>query len=318
MIPFLVAIMAGAGLGSTSPAAPAPDRFEVYATPQRLVTLPGGRRMNLYCSGAGSPTVVLEGGWSDSDVAWRMVQPLVAKRTRVCSYDRAGLGFSDAAPGPRDTVHIVDDLEALLHAGGLKPPYVLVGYSMGSFSVRLFADRHLPDVAGMVLVEPSTERQTERFAAALPGRVRRIRPMTDAEECPPAQAVCKTSGESALPSSVIAARALQTAAPTYQQTILAELVGMNGDGAAQVAAARRSYGPLPLVVLTGADNVGDPAYGPAEIADFKTVWNAMHDDLAKLSSRGIRRSVANATHLMVFEQPKIIADAITEIIVATR
>src|SRR5262245_27096704 len=91
----------------------------------------GGHRLHITCQGTGTPAVILDAGLEDSWLAWTTIQPEVAKQTQVCSYDRAGMGYSDAGPAPRDSRHIVDDLHALLTKAHVPPPYVLVGHSFG-------------------------------------------------------------------------------------------------------------------------------------------------------------------------------------------
>ena len=124
----------------------------------------GGYRMHIDCAGEGSPTVILESGLGDTFASWRKVQPQIAKFTRVCSYDRAGLGYSDSSPQPRTSKVIAGELHALLHAAGIAPPYVLVGHSMGGFDVRLFASLFRNEVAGIVLVDASHPDQENRFS----------------------------------------------------------------------------------------------------------------------------------------------------------
>ncbi len=114
---------------------PPPNDASAYEHPQRLVDI-GGRRLNLYCTGTGLPTVVLEAGGGESSLDWRFVQPLLTKTTRVCSYDRAGLGFSDRGPLPRDAAAAVSDLHALVELGAIRKPFVLVGYSNGELYSR--------------------------------------------------------------------------------------------------------------------------------------------------------------------------------------
>jgi pimeloyl-ACP methyl ester carboxylesterase len=109
--------------------------------------------MHLDCLGKGSPTVILDSGLSDSSLSWYQVQPEVAKFTRVCSYDRAGLGWSASSPLPRNSGVCVDELHTLLHKAGIEAPFVLVGHSMGGYDVRLYASRFHSEVAGMVLVD---------------------------------------------------------------------------------------------------------------------------------------------------------------------
>lgn len=136
-------------LAQTAGAAPGD---EIYAKPGRLVPT-RGTRLNLYCMGRGSPTVVFESGWEDWSPVWAFVQPRVAQSMRACSYDRAGAGFSDAATMPRSSVRIADELHEALRHAGIDGPYVLVGHAYGGDVAQTFAQRYLKDVAGMVLVE---------------------------------------------------------------------------------------------------------------------------------------------------------------------
>jgi pimeloyl-ACP methyl ester carboxylesterase len=124
----------------------------MYANPGQLVAA-NGTRLNLYCMGSGSPTVVFDSGWEDWAPAWAIVQSRTAKWTRACSYDRAGSGFSDPGPMPRTSVRIADELHSALHNAGVNGPYILVGHAFGGDLVRTFADRYMPEIAGLVLVE---------------------------------------------------------------------------------------------------------------------------------------------------------------------
>ncbi len=132
----------------------------------RLINV-GGLKMHIDCTGQGSPAVILESGLGDSYVSWRKVQPQVSKFTRVCSYDRAGIGFSDSSSQPRTSKVIAGELHALLRAADLAPAYVLVGHSMGGFDVRVFAGLYRSEVAGMVLVDSSHPDQDNRFPPEL-------------------------------------------------------------------------------------------------------------------------------------------------------
>jgi alpha/beta hydrolase fold len=114
-----------------------------YPPPGQLVDV-GGERLHIDCVGEGSPTVVLESGLGGSSLDWRLVQPELGKTTRVCAYDRAGMGWSDPSPQPRTPRQIADELHTLLTHAGIAGPYVLVGHSLGGKNVRLFALTH-PD-----------------------------------------------------------------------------------------------------------------------------------------------------------------------------
>lgn len=131
--------------------APAAPGDSMYARSGRLVPASRNTRLNMYCTGNGSPAVVFDQGWGDWSPAWAVVQPRVARFTRACSYDRAGYGFSPGGPMPRTSVRVADELHAALHHAGISPPYILVAAHFGSYNMRVFADRYMSEVAGIVL-----------------------------------------------------------------------------------------------------------------------------------------------------------------------
>ncbi len=141
-----------------------------FAPPGHFVDV-GGHRLHVVCRGQGSPVVLLESGIAASSLSWAVVQPEIAKMTRVCAYDRAGLAWSDPPSCPRTFERIVDELSAVLSSAAAGERAVLVGHSFGSFVVRAYAARHPERVAGLVLVDPPTEWLTmsERRAHMLRG-----------------------------------------------------------------------------------------------------------------------------------------------------
>ena len=128
------------------------DEHYQYPPPGRLIKV-NGRIMHLYCTGSGSPVVILEAGLSSYSLDWSRVQPEIAKTTEVCSYDRAGYGWSDPGPKPRTAQEIVKELHALLTEAGVKGPYILAGQSLGGIFVQLFALEHPTETAGVVLID---------------------------------------------------------------------------------------------------------------------------------------------------------------------
>lgn len=126
--------------------------------PGRLVDVGGGINMHIYCTGEGSPTVVLDAGLNGGTMSWAKVQEQVSNHTRVCSYDRAGMSWSEPGPKPRTYMRIADELHALLQVAGEEGPYVLVGHSVGAHTVRFFVQKYPTDVAGIVLVDPAHEK----------------------------------------------------------------------------------------------------------------------------------------------------------------
>jgi pimeloyl-ACP methyl ester carboxylesterase len=130
-----------------------------FPHPGRLVDV-GGHQLHIYCTGEGSPTVVLEAPVTGLSAAWARVQPEVARRTRVCSYDRSGLGWSEAGDRAYDPGRVPEELHAVLQAAKEPGPYVLVGYSLGASFVRRFAGLYPRDVAGLVLINPDRALDT--------------------------------------------------------------------------------------------------------------------------------------------------------------
>ena len=146
-----------------------------YPMPGQLIDV-GGHRLHLHCTGSGSPTVVQEpgGGAASSDLGW--IAPAVARDTRVCVYDRAGRGWSDAADGPQDGAHIAADLHTLLDRAHVPGPYVLAGHSVGGLYVLSFAAQFPDQVAGMVLLDstapkPGPALPTNTDSKSVVGRV---------------------------------------------------------------------------------------------------------------------------------------------------
>lgn len=125
---------------------------QLYHAPGRLVDI-GGYRLHLSCAGTGGPAVVLEYGHQGSYFDWSLVQPEIARFTRVCYYDRAGYGWSDPGPRPRTPSVMSEELHSLLHAAGENPPYILVAHSYGSVNAEMFAHKFPDEVSGVVLVD---------------------------------------------------------------------------------------------------------------------------------------------------------------------
>src|SRR5512133_1842630 len=113
----------------------------------------GGYRLHIHCTGSGSPTVVIESGWGDMAASWGWVQPEVAKATRVCTYDRAGMGWSESSPEPRAAREYAKELHTLLAKANEPGPYVLVGHSMGGYTILVYAHDYPDEVSGLVLVD---------------------------------------------------------------------------------------------------------------------------------------------------------------------
>ena len=133
-----------------------------YGPPGRLVDV-GGYRLHLYCTGEGRPTVILDALFPGTVSNWVWIQPEISRTTRVCAYDRAGLGWSESGPVPRDADQHGRELHALLNEAAIAGPYILVGHSLGGLSVQMFAAQNPDQVAGMVLIEGTTPDTWKRL-----------------------------------------------------------------------------------------------------------------------------------------------------------
>jgi pimeloyl-ACP methyl ester carboxylesterase len=298
-----------------------------YLHAQRLVDI-GGRKMNLYCTGKGSPTVVLDAGANDTTLAWRFVQPAIAKRTRVCSYDRAGLGFSEPAPPPRDARAAVHDLHALLQRAGIAPPYILVAHSLAGLYAPLYADSHEADVAGMVLVDPGVPYQLKRMAAAAPGLAPLLAALPAWDRMcasaaasrqmhagSTADAQCSTPADPSLPAALNALIARQWQRPGTWADFVSADEASGTTSSDEVVHAQRSLGAMPLVVLSERGFIRDFASLPATqqraLLDASKAW---HDRIAALSSRGVDLMIGGAGHDIQIDRPASVISAIAKVV----
>lgn len=128
----------------------------------------GGRSLNLYCSGQGTPTVILEPGGNSPGYSWLVLQAKMAAFTRACWYDRAGVGWSDPPTSPRTSASIASDLHEALHRAGVLPPYVMAGGSVGGEYVHIYTAHYPTDVAGLVLIDSATPDMHEPDFALAP------------------------------------------------------------------------------------------------------------------------------------------------------
>jgi pimeloyl-ACP methyl ester carboxylesterase len=309
-------------IASPGEAQPQPDHWWTrYKEGSQQVTIPGGRQMTLYCEGSGAPLVVLDSGLGDGAPAWRKVQGQIAAFTRVCAYDRAGIGGSAPGPLPRSTEAIVSDLEALLKAARLPGPYVLVGHSMGSFDVRMYASRNLPKVAGIVLVDPSADEQNARMAAVMP----RMIEIQNSSYAPLERCARLAAGGELTPDTK---GCTQPPPPDVPPELRDWVRGRSGANAviarkseldafmtldaAQMAKVRQPLGAMPLIVLTGKPTA--PGMTPEETDTLFKLWNGMHDELAALSTAGENRIVPGASHYIQYERPGVVGGAVREVV----
>lgn len=309
-----------AGLVVTSaPGSPQESRAPAQVPPVgRLVDL-GGRKLHQICAGVGSPAVVIENGAGSFSVEWSAVQAEVSKFTEVCSYDRAGYAWSDSGPTQDTVEQTVDDLHLLLQKT-VKPPYVIVGASLGAIYARAYQRRFPDQVRGMVFVDGTHD-----------------------------EAITFMSGGKRTPISVLSARELAVAYAQYEKEAprpragrpdqepldrlppalqlarywafekLVREVGLLPKGIAAAESWRQEFTALRRQRLAEAHPLGDlPLIALERGREIDSMWHAQQVELAALSAAGKLIRVADSGHMIHLYQPAVVAGAIREVVTDAR
>jgi pimeloyl-ACP methyl ester carboxylesterase len=330
------ALTAIASAGHADATDDAVARDAPYAQAEQLVDVDHGRRLNLYCVGEGSPTVVFDAGLGGNTASWDTIQPVVAQKTRTCSFDRAGLGFSDPATRPSTSANAVDDLQRLLSAAGIKPPYILVGHSAGGLDMRLYAYDHPAEVVGMVLVDPSHEDdgprawQIEGPDAKAKWEQSNAHFLEDRRQC-----VAAAQARQLVPGSALYKQCMplpvahwsdamnrvmlrHSAEASNQRAVLSENEDFDTASADELRAARHSLGDMPLIVLTRAPALPGPDQTQEQRDQLNKLWMTLHDEIAAESTRGVNLAVPYSGHFIQWDQPQVVVDTILGILVEAR
>ena len=279
---------------------------KAYPPPGQLVDV-GGHRLHINCTGTGSPTVVIDAGQGDWSTSWGVVQQEVAKTTQICTYDRAGLGWSETGPLPRDAAHFAKELHTLLQNANVPGPYVMVGHSLGGATVRVFVSEHASDVAGVVLIDSMNPGQaTQPHVQAQSQSDPQSQPFS-------LQAALARFGIARLivklpviASSVEAGQEAYYplfARPQSLQTSANELGGIPASLAQ--ADAVKTFDDLPLIVLTARLNT-NPG------------WPQWQKELLELSSNSQQVFAENSGHTIQADEPEAAVAAILNMIELVR
>jgi pimeloyl-ACP methyl ester carboxylesterase len=294
---LVILILAGSIYESVAEAAD----IQAYPPLGQMVDV-GGYRLHINCTGTGSPTVIIEAGLGGWSLPWNAVQEEVAKTTRVCTYDRAGMGYSEPSPQPRYAQQFSDELHTLLERANVEGPYVLVGHSLGGLTVRIFAHDYPTEVAGVVLVDSMSPRQSQSSTEIVPqtsyqasvfsfpfflGRIGLVRILAEP------LGLIQT-----LPAQDQPAYAAFAVTPQTAQTFVDEAFGIQVSLAQ--ANAVSSFGNIPLIVLTASLNQ-------------QTDWQMMQTELLALSSNS-QQLFAESGHNIEEEQPEAAVAAILNMV----
>jgi len=304
----------------------------VIAPPGRLVDV-GGFNLHIHCTGEGSPSIILDAALGGSSLSWSLVQPELAKLSRVCSYDRAGFGWSDAGPMPRTAGRIADELRTLLDRAGVSPPFLPVGHSFGGLVALIFAHRFRSQTAGLVLVDPAhaedwvkpaPKEQVQidrgvrlcRYGAitARLGLARVVAALVGLGQLSLARGLVKVTSRGGLsrqdeailapvwklPPAVRPVLSQFWTKPQFFEALGSQIEAICESAAQVLAATANGFGDLPLITISST-NPGDYRL-------------RQQDRMAALSTRGRHIMASDSGHWVPLDEPQIVIDAVKRIL----
>ena len=301
---------------------------EQYPAPGKLVEV-AGHTMHINCRGSGSPTVVIDAGNGSFSIEWQPIQDQLTQSVRVCTYDRSGYGWSESGPQPRDGRQVVVELHDLLEAAGERGPYVLVGHSLGGVRVRMFAAQYPENTAGMLLVDTAYPLTiTPEFEQQMQGSIGFYQVMNLLTGSGIMRILGPLGGEKAMPET---ARKLPADLqqpylnllldPVQYTTASSEMAHLpqTFKDTSGLLIRDQPFGALPLIVLTAGQTsaVGSTPFDVHSIPvdDHRIELQA---ELARQSSQGEQRVIANSGHLIHLDAPQDVIVAFQDLIAMIR
>jgi pimeloyl-ACP methyl ester carboxylesterase len=317
---------------NTSVAQTLPDQsFTPYMKPQLLVDVPGNRKIHLYCSGSGSPTVIFSAGLGDWVADWRKIQTPIALKTRTCGWDRAGFGFSDASPEVQDITNTTADMEAAFKAAKIEGPFVLVGHSMGGYETLLFADKHLSQLQGMVLIDPTTPHQFKNakffddYFALTSNKLGKCLAeikngklslnSTDPNKC--------FEYDTDYPLELTKSLKAMDIKPERYRSLISLFDNLKKNSKI-IVNPKRNYGAIPMRVFSAGEpgdwstTLGLSSATAIQHKQFDSDFKRGHDAMARLSTNGSNVVVSGATHYIHKIKPEVVIAAIEEVVEQAR
>ncbi len=291
----------------------------IAGIPGKLYNI-GGHPMHLYCTGEGSPTVVLSSGLGDDFTSWARVQPALSRQTRVCSYDRAGFGWSESRPGVQDANTIASELHQLIGAASVQKPFLLVGHSISGLYLRSYAAHYPGDLAGLVFVDGATPLQDDRVPKEL------VKIQEDQRREMPWQKLLMTLGWyrlqgvcTSIPPGFEAYSAwinADSCIPSQMDAIENELDAERASGEETIHVG--PFGDLPVLILSRDPTVLSSNW-PASVAKANSVvWNQMQEESKALSTQSIRIIAKRSDHYIQNDRPDLVIQEITTLVAGIR
>jgi pimeloyl-ACP methyl ester carboxylesterase len=296
------------------------DLLEKYQAPGQLIDV-GEFKMHINCTGVGSPAVILVSGLDDFSITWSLIQPEIAKTTRVCSYDRAGVGWSEESPNSRTSENLVKELHTLLMNANVEGPYVMVGHSFGGALIQLYIYNYPDEVVGFVLVDAAPVNLFVRIPSWR-NIIRRKIGIFRALETMSSFGLLALSPENIsnrdFPEEASSQFQAISSATDYYKITIAENKMLETNLAEIKAMHITSFGDLPLIVLSRGTRDMMLGLPEAENGQAHQAWNEMQSELLELSSNSRQLVAEKSEHFIQLQQPQLVIDAIFQILQIAR
>jgi len=278
-----------------------------YPAPGKMYTV-NGFPMHMYCTGNGSPTLVLESGLGDDWTVWAKVQPTLSKTTQVCSYDRPGMGWSEEQSKDHDANTLADQLHALLHAAGIHKPIILMGHSVAGIYLRAYTARYPDDVAGLIFVDASSPHQDKRFP---PTKTPLAQNFT-LQKWETVFGIARARGDctQVVPGLEFESGWIDgnTCKVSVMDATTAEIDAF--DRSSDETGHTGPFGHLPILVFTSDSNIMDKEelsiWTPENVQKADQIWEGMQEDLKHLSSNGRRIIAKGSGHYVEVDRADLI------------
>ena len=265
-----------------------------------------GRSMHIYCTGTGSPALILDAGLGDDWTVWTKVQPELSKTTQVCSYDRSGLGSSGLLPGEHDADTVAEQLHALVGQAGIGKPFVLAGHSVAGLYIRAYAAKYPDDLAGLIFVDGSSPDQRKR----LPKEIDQAIPNLFVQHWITILGIARATGLcTATEPGLEEAKGWIFANSCRPSVIDASIEEFkNFDRSGEETLGTGPFGHLPILIFSQDPDAPskDTPFSPEVMKQISIAWNQMQEELKRLSSNSRRIIARNSGHYIQVDRADLV------------